>query len=185
MACIRKTSSMNRRQFMSAIALNAAALALTTPVLALAAPAPRLLSFFHTHTGEKLDIQYGDAGRYDTNALAEIDQFLKDFRTGEVHPIDPKLLDQLASINQTFGKQGTFEVISGFRSPKTNQQLRSNSSKVAKRSLHMKGQAIDVRLSGVRIKNLQQCALQLQSGGVGYYPKSDFVHLDTGRVRFW
>lgn len=185
MVCIRKVSSMNRRQFMSAVALNAAALALTAPVLALATQAPRSLSFYHTHTGEKLDIQYGEVGQYDTKALAEIDQFLKDFRTGEVHPIDPHLLDQLASIGDNFGNQGTFEVISGFRSPKTNQQLRSNSSKVAKRSLHMKGQAIDVRLTGVRIKKLQQCALQLQCGGVGYYPKSNFIHLDTGRVRYW
>ena len=176
---------MNRRQFMSAVAFNAAALALAAPVLALATQAPRSLSFYHTHTGEKLDIQYGEVGQYDTKALAEIDQFLKDFRTGEVHPIDPHLLDQLASIGDNFGNQGTFEVISGFRSPKTNQQLRSNSSKVAKRSLHMKGQAIDVRLTGVRIKKLQQCALQLQCGGVGYYPKSNFIHLDTGRVRYW
>lgn len=185
MACIRQTPSMNRRQFMSAVALNAAALVLTTPVLALAIQVPRSLSFYHTHTGEKLDIQYGEIGGYDTRALAEIDKFLSDFRTGEVHPIDPHLLDQLASISHTFGNQGTFEVISGFRSPKTNQQLRSNSSKVAKRSLHMKGQAIDVRLTGVRIKSLQQCALRLQCGGVGYYPKSDFIHLDTGRVRYW
>ena len=176
---------MNRRQFLSTVALNAAALAFTSPVLAFAPQAPRFLSFSHTHTGEKLDIQYGAISGYDTTALAEIDHFLRDFRTGEVHSIDPLLLDQLASISHTFGNQGTFEVISGFRSPKTNKQLRSNSSKVAKRSLHMKGQAIDVRLTGVRIKKLQQCALQLQCGGVGYYPKSDFVHLDTGRVRYW
>ena len=185
MACIRKVPSMTRRQFMSAVALNAAALALTAPVLTFATQTPRSLSFSHTHTGEKLNIQYGEVGGYDAKALAEIDQFLRDFRTGEVHPIDPHLLDQLASISHSFGSQGTFEVISGFRSPKTNQKLRSNSSKVAKRSLHMKGQAIDVRLTGVRIKKLQQCALQLQCGGVGYYPKSDFIHLDTGRVRYW
>jgi uncharacterized protein YcbK (DUF882 family) len=186
MACITEMSPISRRQFLSAVAISAVTFALPNPVLALAVQqVPRSLSFFHTHTGEKLDIHYGGPGRYDTKKLAEIDQFLKDFRTGEVYPIDPHLLDQLASISHTFGSRGTFEVISGFRSPKTNQQLRNNSTNVAKRSLHMKGQAIDIRLTGVQTQKLQQCALQLQCGGVGYYPKSDFIHLDTGRIRFW
>lgn len=185
MAGIKETSFLTRRQFISTVALNATAVILLSSVPGFAGSAPRSLSFFHTHTGEKLDIQYGGTGGYDTKALVEINQFLKDFRTGEVHPIDPNLLDQLASISHAFGKHRTFEVISGFRSPKTNRQLRGKSNNVAKRSLHMKGQAIDVRLAGIQIKNLHQCALQLQCGGVGYYPKSDFIHLDTGRVRFW
>ncbi len=177
---------MDRRKFISALALNTVAFVLAAPALSLARQTvPRSLSFYHTHTAEKLDIQYGTVTGYNEDALATIDQFLKDFRTGEAHPIDPNLLDQLAALSHNFGNQGRFEVISGFRSPKTNQKLRNKSSNVAKRSLHMKGQAIDVRLTGVKIKNLQQCALQLQRGGVGYYPKSDFIHLDTGRVRFW
>ena len=160
-----------------------AAVALTTPALALQKRIPQKLSFYHTHTGERLNIQYGESGHYDKSALAEIDWFLRDFRTQEVHPIDPNLLDQLASSCHIFDNVGTFEVISGFRSPKTNQQLRSKSANVAKRSLHMKGQAIDVRLTGVQNRKLQQCALKMQCGGVGYYP--NFVHLDTGRVRRW
>jgi len=177
---------MDRRKFISALAFNTAAFVLVAPALSFARQsAPRFLSFYHTHTGKKLDIQYGTVTGYNEDALVKIDQFLKDFRTGEAHPIDPNLLDQLAVLSHNFGNKGRFEVISGFRSPKTNQKLRNKSSNVAKRSLHMKGQAIDVRLTRVKIKNLQQCALQLQRGGVGYYPKSDFIHLDTGRVRFW
>ena len=176
---------MGRRQFITAAACNAALFVLGAPLVSRAAQIPRTLSFFHTHTGERLSIEYGDSVGYNTDALATIDQFLCDFRTGEVHPIDPKLLDQLASISNIFGKRGVFEVISGFRSQKTNQLLRNRSSNVAKRSLHMTGQAIDVRLTGVQTGKLRQCALKQQCGGVGYYPKSDFVHLDTGRVRFW
>ena len=182
----KRDHSMDRRQFIATVACNAAAFVLAAPVLSLASPAVvRNLSFYHTHTGKKLDIQYGTSTGYNKDALATIDQFLKDFRTGEVHPIDPILLDQLVAIRYKLGVQGTFEVISGFRSPVTNRNLRNKSSKVAKRSLHMKGQAIDIRLRGVQTRKLQQCALGLQRGGVGYYPKSDFVHIDTGRVRFW
>lgn len=176
---------MNRRQFLQATVAGAAASVFLPPVLSIAAPAPRSLSFFHTHTHEKLSIRYGNFSGYDKGALAEVNDFLKDFRTGEVHPIDPTLLDQLATINYCMGNQRTFDVISGYRSSKTNAQLRGRSKKVAKRSLHMRGQAIDVRQRGTSTRELRLCAMELQKGGVGYYPESDFVHLDTGRVRFW
>lgn len=176
---------MNRRQFLSKVAITTTALAFHSPIMSLAAQSPRSLSFYHTHTREKLNITYGWSKRYDRKALKKISHFLRDFRTGEVHPIDPALLDILYSVRDEFGNQGTFEVISGYRSPQTNKRLRNNSSKVAKRSLHMEGKAIDIRLTGVRTKKLQQCAIDMQCGGVGYYQKSDFIHLDTGKVRFW
>lgn len=174
---------MNRRQFLATAALTVTALAL--PTISRATSRTRALSFYHTHTGEKLNIEYGRPGLYDQNALEQINYFLRDFRTGEVHPIDPKLLDILTSVRENFGGQGTIEVISGYRSPKTNQQLRTKSSKVAKRSLHMDGKAIDIRITGLQTKKIQQCVINMQCGGVGLYTKSDFVHLDTGRVRTW
>ncbi len=177
------STPINRRQFLSAAALTVTALAL--PTMGWATGTPRSLSFYHTHTGEKLDIAYGKAGLYNQKALERINYFLRDFRTGEVHPIDPELLDILSVVRKNFGGQGTIEVISGYRSPKTNQQLRSKSSKVAKRSLHMDGKAIDIRITGLQTRKIQQCAINMQCGGVGLYTKSDFVHLDTGRVRTW
>ncbi|HHD63769.1 MAG TPA: DUF882 domain-containing protein [Desulfobulbaceae bacterium] len=143
------------------------------------------------HKGPEFRVQkpgplsYGYPGGYDSHALARINYLLRDFRTGEEHPIDPKLLDILFDVRRNFGGRGTFAVISGYRSPKTNKQLCARSSGVAKHSLHMVGKAIDVRLIGVRTKKIQQCALGLKRGGVGFYAKSDFVHLDTGRVRHW
>ena len=146
---------------------------------------PRRLGFYHTHTSETLDIVYAERGRYLPDALAEIDSLLRDFRTGHVHPIDTDLLDTLHLLKKATGGKKPYEIISGFRSPATNDMLRDRSSGVAQRSLHMDGKAIDVRLPGVATADLRAAALELQKGGVGYYPKSDFVHLDTGRVRFW
>ncbi len=144
----------------------------------------RDLSFYHTHTGQELDVTYRIGGRYDPIALDKVNHHLQDFRTRETHPIDPNLLDILYKIKEDAGG-GVYEVISGYRSPKTNSMLRGKSNGVARRSLHMDGKAIDVRLSGLRIGDLRDIARSLEKGGVGYYPKSDFVHLDTGRVRFW
>ena len=176
---------LSRRQFLRVAVLTATVLAIDPPKMSRAVGGRRSLSFYHTHTGERLETTYAWPGLYDSVALQEINHFLRDFRTGEVHPIDPRLLDTLCTIRQEFGGRGTFEVISGYRSPKTNQELRSKSSGVAKHSLHMDGRAIDIRLRGVQTKKIQQCALRMQCGGVGFYAKSDFVHLDTGRVRFW
>ena len=147
----------------------------------------RTLAFYHTHTGERLRVTYVHNGAPIPEALAEISHFLRDFRTGDSHPIDPALLDVLYALRARAGDRGTFEIISAYRSPQTNEMLRGRSadSGVAKRSLHMEGKAIDVRLTGVRTSHLRQEALALHRGGVGYYPDSDFVHVDTGRVRQW
>jgi len=176
---------MNRRQFISSATLTLLGFALQQPGQSLAMRENRSLSFYHTHTGEKLTVSYGCPGCYNDEALQAVNYFLRDFRTGDVHAIDPKLLDILYDVGDRLGQHGRFEVISGYRSPKTNHMLCARSRGVAKHSLHMKGMAIDVRLRGVRTKKIQQCALSLKRGGVGYYPTSDFVHLDTGRVRHW
>jgi uncharacterized protein YcbK (DUF882 family) len=154
------------------------------PTLA-AASGTRRLSFYHTHTSEKLDVVYAENGSYVPDALAEVNRLLRDFRSGDVHPIDPQLLDLLHDAQWRTGSAGHFEVISGFRSPATNAMLRSHSGGVARNSLHLQGQAIDVRLTGTSTRNLHRAALSLRRGGVGYYADSDFVHLDTGRVRTW
>lgn len=169
--------------------LRAMGLAVALPVLGAAAPAlaapTRRLDFGHLHTGERLSVTYFRGGAYDADALDRIDGFLRDFRTGEVAVIDRDLLDTLYLVRQRLGAGGRFEVISGYRSPQTNAMLRQRSSGVAKRSLHMEGRAIDVRLTGVDTAGLRDAAIALQAGGVGYYRRSDFVHLDTGRVRAW
>ena len=145
----------------------------------------RALSFYHTHTGDKLAIDYHDGTDYVADALAEINHYMRDFRTEESYPIDAALLDLLHDLKTTTGHNGTFEVISGYRSPKTNAKLRNKSNGVAKRSLHMQGKAIDLRLPGVPLKAVRKAALELRMGGVGYYAKSDFVHIDSGKVRSW
>lgn len=114
-----------------------------------------------------------------------MNHFLRDFRTGEVHTIDPALLDVLFDLRTLADRDDVFQIISGYRSPTTNSQLRRKSGGVAKRSLHMDGKAVDIRLTGFPTRKLRDLALSLQCGGVGYYASSDFLHLDTGRVRFW
>jgi uncharacterized protein YcbK (DUF882 family) len=145
----------------------------------------RELAFRHTHTGESLSLLCTSGGAFDTAGLDRVDHFLRDFRTGELHRIDPGLLDFLGDLHRETGSNGVFEVISGYRSPATNAMLRGKSSDVAKKSLHMQGRAIDVRLTDVATADLRDAAIRLKRGGVGYYPKSDFVHLDTGRFRTW
>ena len=139
----------------------------------------------HTHTGKRLDVAYKRNGEYVPDALNEINAFLQDFRTGESAEIDPQLLDLIYDLRQEFGGEGTYEVISAYRSPKTNDMLRSRSSGVAKNSQHLLGKAIDVRLTGVELPKLRDTAIAMQRGGVGYYERSNFIHVDTGRVRRW
>lgn len=145
----------------------------------------RNLSFYHTHTGEKLSVVYHDGREYLPKSLKTVNEYLRDFRTGDIHSIDPKLLDQLYVLQQATESRGTFQVISGYRSPRTNSRLRHKSSGVARKSLHMQGRAIDVRLTDTSTRNLRKAALAMKSGGVGYYGKSNFLHLDTGRYRTW
>ena len=174
----------SRRRFVTALAAFAP---LALPARAAFAAAPsRALGLRHLHTGERLDVEYFAGGRYRPDALAAVDRLLRDFRSGEVAAIDPGLLDLLHALAAATGAQDRpFEVISGFRSPSTNEMLRHRSSGVASGSLHMRGQAIDIRVAGVPLAGLRDAALALRGGGVGFYPASDFVHVDTGRVRAW
>lgn len=148
-------------------------------------PGRRELHFLHTHTGESLSTVYFDAGTYQPAELAKVDVLLRDFRNEAVHPIDPQVLDRLCLLQAACGSQEPFQVISGYRSPATNEALRSRSPGVAGHSLHLEGRAIDVRLAGIRTSRLAVLARRQLGGGVGYYRVSDFVHVDTGAVRSW
>ncbi len=148
-------------------------------------PACRRLRFEQIHTHEQLDVCYYELGQYLPDALAQINHLLRDFRTRESKPIDVKLLDQLAELYQATGSSGVFQIISAYRSPATNEQLRNTRTGIDEHSLHMEGRAIDVRLTDVPTQTLHAATLSLQRGGVGYYAVSNFVHLDTGPVRSW
>ena len=145
----------------------------------------RSLSFYHTHTGETLVVTYWENGDYHPEALDRLNAFLSDWRNGEQINMDADLMDALYRIREATGSDGTYEVISAYRSPATNEMLRQRSNGVAKKSQHLLGKAIDVRLRGVDTAVLRDTAQSLQLGGVGYYHASDFVHIDTGRVRRW
>ena len=145
----------------------------------------RSLSLRNLHTGETLKTTFWADGHYLQDELKAINTVLRDHRSGEVSRMDPHLMDVLYLLQQSVGIAGPFHIISGYRSPATNEKLRNNSNGVAKRSLHMQGQALDIRLSGVDSAKVRDAALALRAGGVGYYRKSDFVHVDTGRVRHW
>ncbi len=145
----------------------------------------RELRLRNLHTGEKLSATFWAEGEYISKELAAIDHVLRDHRSGEVIHMDHTLLEQIYALQQRLRHKGTIEIISGYRSPSTNAMLARNSRGVAKKSFHMLGRAIDLRMPGVELKNLRKAALNLKAGGVGYYPNSNFVHLDTGRPRFW
>jgi uncharacterized protein YcbK (DUF882 family) len=132
-----------------------------------------------------VDAEYWLKGQYLPDAMAEINRVLRDFRTHEVYPIDPKLIDLLNELHRNLGSQEAFHVISGYRSPASNSALQGTSDGVATKSLHMQGMAIDIRLPDREIADVHRAALALQAGGVGYYPASDFVHVDVGHVRRW
>ncbi len=145
----------------------------------------RRLRMLHTHTGERLDVTYFD-GALVPGAMSAVDRFLRDFRTGDVRPIDPGALDIAWALAQATDRpRGTFEIISGYRSPHTNAVLHERSAGEPVHSLHLLGKAIDLRLPGVPTRVLRDAALELRRGGVGFYPSSDFVHVDTGHVRRW
>jgi uncharacterized protein YcbK (DUF882 family) len=159
---------------------------LALPSLACArTPGPRELGFLNLHTGETLRTTYWENGAYLPDALADVNYLLRDFRTGDVKAIDVGLLDLLHDLRTRLESTEAYQVISGYRSPKTNSMLASQSNGVAKKSLHMKGLAIDVSLPRRKLGDLRRVAMAMRRGGVGYYPKSGFVHLDVGRVRYW
>jgi uncharacterized protein YcbK (DUF882 family) len=144
------------------------------------------LRLYHTHTGEHIDVAYRHGDQFSPAAEAQLDHFLRDHRTGEIKHYDPRLFDILADLASSVGHPGgEIEIICGYRSSWSNEFLRARSSGVAKNSLHMQAHAIDIRIAGVDTLTLRNAALALGRGGVGYYPRSGFVHVDTGRVRTW
>ncbi len=145
----------------------------------------RRVAFRNLHTDERIDAVYWDKGAYVPDALQAVNTVLRDFRTGEVHPIAPNLLDVLVDLQSKIGSRAAFQVVSGYRSAKTNAMLREKSAEVAQRSLHMDGMAIDLYLDDVALDRLHLAAMDLSRGGVGYYPSSSFVHVDVGPVRHW
>jgi uncharacterized protein YcbK (DUF882 family) len=179
------SQSLSRRGFLTHLAVLAPVSVLASARRAAALPEDRLLRFAHTHTGERLTVEYFQRGEYVEDGLVAVRQFLRDFRTGDTHEIDRGLLDLLFALRRQSDSSHPFHVISGFRSPATNAFLRRQSEGVAAGSLHMEGRAIDIRLPDVPLASLRRSALALRGGGVGYYPASDFVHIDVGRVRHW
>lgn len=175
---------ISRRKFLK-LGMLAAALPLPAFASQGLSASERRLSLNNLHTGEKLDQPYWIEGDYVPETLAEINRVLRDHRSNQVAAIDTQLLDLLHRVNATLGTSRPFQVISGYRSPASNHMLAGNSSGVATRSLHMQGKAIDIRLPGIQLADLRRAGLMLQGGGVGYYPGSNFVHLDVGRVRTW
>ncbi len=148
--------------------------------------AERRLRLFETHTGEHIDIVYRHGETYDQAALSRLDQFLRDHRTNDVHHYDPRLFDLLSDLTASAGLPDVeINVICGYRSPWSNEYLRTHTAGVAKGSLHMQAEAIDIRLPGFSTAELRSKAMLLARGGVGYYPASNFVHVDVGRVRHW
>jgi uncharacterized protein YcbK (DUF882 family) len=144
------------------------------------------LRLYHTHTNERLEIVFRKGGDYLPEAISQLDYFLRDHRTGEVHHYDPRVFDLLADITAKSGHPGAeIDIICGYRSPWSNEYLRENTTGVAKNSLHMEAEAIDIRVPEIKTYRLRNIALSLRRGGVGYYPKSNFVHVDVGRVRQW
>jgi uncharacterized protein YcbK (DUF882 family) len=175
----------SRRRVLAGLAGCGGALLAGAPVAQAALTPIRVLSFHSLHTGESLDAAYWRAGRYQPEALSAIDHHLRDFRTGEVHIIDVRLLDLLHALNGLLPNPAPLHVISGYRSPATNAMLAARSGNVARKSYHMYGMAIDVRVPGCPLERLRSAALELAGGGVGYYPRDDFVHLDVGPARAW
>lgn len=181
----RSAAPLSRRGFLKGFAATAAGLYVPKTFAAIPHENERHIALHNLHTGEKVKLTYWEKGNYLSESLAEIDHLLRDFRTGEVHPMDPELLDMLHILKLRAGRKAPFEIISGYRSPKTNNMLSAKSGGVAKKSLHMQGKAMDIRLPGVDLRKLHQSAVDLKVGGVGLYTQSNFIHVDTGRVRYW
>jgi uncharacterized protein YcbK (DUF882 family) len=150
-----------------------------------ATTAPRRVVIHNLHTDERVDAIYFDDGRYVPDALAAVNHVMRDFRTGDIHFMEPELLDLMHSLSKKVESVQPFQIISGYRSPKTNAMLHERSAGVAVNSFHMRGMATDIRLPDVSLSNLHRAAVEMQRGGVGFYPESDFIHVDVGPVRYW
>lgn len=183
-----------RRSFLKSSAVLASTLGLaafaraadvTTAATSAAAPSERTLRLYNTHTGESLRTIFWAEGQFIPEALQDINKVLRDHRNNTIATIDPQLLVLLDKVSAEFGSQNVLHVISGYRSPESNAVLRERSNGVAKHSMHMEGRAIDIRIPGKDLSLLRKVAMAQRAGGVGYYPDSQFVHVDTGRVRYW
>jgi uncharacterized protein YcbK (DUF882 family) len=171
--------------FAGACLFSVAACASTAP--STTGKSERSIALYHTHTGERLEVVYFRNGQYREAALAKINHLLRDFRTGDKAEVDPRTLDIVHDVQQRVGYKGEVHIVSAYRSEKTNEMLRQRSanSGVARKSQHIEAKAIDFRLPGVDTRRVRDVAVNLQRGGVGYYRKSDFIHVDSGRVRYW
>jgi len=175
-----------RRSFLKSSVVLASAIGV--PALAKAAqpaPAERTLRLYNTHTGESLRSVFWAEGQFIPDALKDINKLLRDHRNDKVAEMDPKLILLLNDVSDKFGEGQTLHIISGYRSPESNAKLAAASNGVAKHSMHMDGKAIDIRMPGKNLAQLHKAAMSMKAGGVGYYPDSQFVHMDTGRVRYW
>ena len=187
---VQETACSDRRRLLKNLAGGAAFLAapgLANATIIAGGKKQRSLSFLHTHTGEQMSLIYKIGDKFLPKSMTSIAHLMRDFRSGDVHPIDPELLDVLWQVQRNLKNTNPFEIISAYRSSTTNSMLRGRSvnTGVAKNSMHLTGQAIDIRLPGAALCDVRDAALELKHGGVGYYAHSDFVHLDTGRVRNW
>lgn len=179
------TRGAARRTLLRAGALSLCGAALGMPAFAAAHAAADRIALLNTHTGERVDLVYREQGQVLDESQRAVERLLRDHRNDEQHPIDPQLIDQLLALRRQFELAAPFHVVSGYRSPQTNARLAAASGGVARNSLHLQGRAIDIRVPGLDLPILRQAALALGRGGVGYYARSNFVHLDSGRVRRW
>ncbi|QLR42546.1 YcbK family protein [Enterobacter sp. RHBSTW-00994] len=177
----------NRRKLLAlgGVALGAAAILPTPAFATLSTPRPRILTLNNLHTGESLKAEFFDGRGYIQDELAKLNHFFRDFRANKIKTIDPGLFDQLFRLQGLLGTSRPVQLVSGYRSIDTNNELRAHSRGVAKKSYHTKGQAMDFHIEGVSLANIRKAALSMRAGGVGYYPSSNFVHIDTGPVRHW
>jgi len=175
----------SRRRFLQFGAALTTTLTIPNAMAKLAGATERKLSLYNLHTGESLQTTYWAEGQYQQAELAAINHILRDHRSGEIHPMDPRLLDLMSELHQHTNSKQPFHIISGYRCPATNAMLHQHSKGVAKHSMHMQGKAVDIRLPDCQLSKLHKAAMSCHAGGVGYYQKSNFVHIDTGRVRHW
>jgi uncharacterized protein YcbK (DUF882 family) len=174
-----------RREILGFAAATATALIAAPAIAVPRLPAKRSLAFHNLHTGESLDVVYWAEGRYLPDAAQSVEYLLRDFHNDKVHTIDPALLDLLGTLRDRLNTRAPYLVLSGYRSPETNAMLHRMSEGVATNSLHLEGRAIDLRVPDRTLADVHRAALAMNAGGVGYYPRSDFVHIDVGRVRQW
>jgi uncharacterized protein YcbK (DUF882 family) len=179
-------SVATRRRFFFGLAATVATGAITQSALAARRPlGVRAVALDNVHTGERINTVYWEDGRYLPEALRRINWVLRDHHTDEVCPINPQLLDLLTEMQQKLRSRDAFQILSGYRSAATNAMLAMMTDGVAQNSLHMHGMAVDIRVPDRSLVKVQRAALSLEAGGVGFYPRSDFVHIDVGRVRRW